>query len=199
ERSRLARDLHDSAKQKAFAALAQLGAANGMLDRNPEASKGHLLEAEDLVYEVLQELIILIQEMYPVTLQEMGLASSVREYVFDWENQCEIDVDVVIKNEKRLPLDIEQTLYRVVQESLANIARHSQAKQVNISIVYNIDSVELNISDDGIGFDVRKHPPGFGLRSIRERVELITGRLVIESEFGKGTRISVSVPTNQKF
>ncbi len=75
ERSRLARDLHDSAKQKAFAALAQLGAASGMIDRNPDLSKEHLLEAEDLVYEVLQELIILIQEMYPVALREKGLAS----------------------------------------------------------------------------------------------------------------------------
>jgi ligand-binding sensor domain-containing protein/signal transduction histidine kinase len=199
ERSRLARDLHDSAKQKAFAALAQLGAANGMLERNPGASKDHLLEAEDLVYEVLQELIILIQEMYPVTLQEIGLASSVREYVFDWEKQCEIDVDVKIINEKRLSLEIEQTLYRVVQESLANIARHSQAKMVIISIAYNTDSVELKIIDDGIGFDLSQQPSGFGLRSIRERVELIDGELSIESGFGKGTHIIVNAPTNMKF
>lgn len=199
ERSRLARDLHDSAKQKAFAALAQLGAANGMLERNPKASKDHLLEAEDLVYEVLQELIILIQEMYPITLQEMGLASSVREYVFDWENQCEINVDVKITNEKRLPLEIEQTLYRVVQESLANIARHSQAEEVSISIVYDTDSVELVINDDGIGFDLSQNPSGFGLRSIRERVELIAGELLIESEFGKGTQITVNAPSNKRF
>lgn len=198
ERTRLARDLHDSAKQKAFAALAQLGAANGMLDRDPEATKDHLLEAEDLVYEVLQELIILIQEMYPVKLQEIGLASSVREYVFEWENQCEIDIDVKIANEKRLPLEIEQTLYRVVQESLANIARHSQAKQVEISIVYNTDTIELQIIDDGIGFDIDQHPSGFGLRSIRERVELIAGNLWIESEFGRGTQIKVIAPISEK-
>ena len=136
--------------------------------------------------------------MYPVTLQEIGLASSVREYVFDWENQCDIDVDVKIENEERLSLEIEQTLYRVVQESLANIARHSQAKQVAISIVYNTDTVELKINDDGIGFDVDQHPSGFGLRSIRERVELIAGHLMIDSEFGKGTHIKVVAPTKVK-
>lgn len=194
ERSRLARDLHDSAKQKAFAALAQLGAATGIIDRNPDASKSHLLEAEELVHEVLQELIILIQEMYPATLREMGLASSVRDYVFNWENQCDIYADVKIMNERQLPLEIEQSIYRVVQESLANVARHSQAKKVEIAISYNSDEIEVLIVDDGIGFEVSRQPAGFGLRSMRERVELIGGKLLIDSEIGQGTRIKVIAP-----
>lgn len=195
ERSRLARDLHDSAKQKAFAALAQLGAANGMIDRDPGRTKDHLLEAEELVYEVLQELIILIQEMYPVTLKEKGLASSVREYIFDWENQCEIEAEVKIVNERRVPLEIEQSVYRLIQESLANIARHSQARHVDISIIFDSDIVEVQVADDGIGFDLDQKPPGLGLRSMRERVELIKGELIIESAFGKGTLVKAVVPT----
>ena len=194
ERSRLARDLHDSAKQKAFAALAQLGAASGMIDREPADAKDHLLEAEDLVHEVLQELIILIQEMYPVTLRERGLASSVREYVFEWENQCEIEAEVTIINERKLPLEIEQSLYRVIQESLANIARHSQAKQVNISITYNSDTIEVQISDNGVGFVINQKPSGLGLRSMDERIELINGEFDIKSEPGAGTRIKVVAP-----
>ncbi len=194
ERSRLARDLHDSAKQKAFAALAQLGAASGMIDRKPAAAKDHLLEAEDLVHEVLQELSILIQEMYPVTLREKGLAFSVREYVFEWENQCEIEADVTIINERRLPLEIEQSLYRVIQESLANIARHSQANQVNISITYNSDTIEVQVSDNGVGFNINQKPTGFGLRSMDERIDLINGDLSIESEPGVGTQIKVVAP-----
>ncbi|MFC1921893.1 two-component regulator propeller domain-containing protein [Chloroflexota bacterium] len=194
ERSRLARDLHDSAKQKAFAALAQLGAASGMIDRKPAVAKDHLIEAEDLVHEVLQELIILIQEMYPVTLRERGLAASVREYVFEWENQCEIEAEVTIINERKLPLEIEQSLYRVIQESLANIARHSQAKQVNISITYNSDTIEVQISDNGVGFDINQKPSGLGLRSMDERIELINGEFDIKSEPGAGTRIKVVAP-----
>jgi signal transduction histidine kinase len=194
ERSRLARDLHDSAKQKAFAALAQLGAASGIIDRNPTEAKDHLIEAEDLVHEVLQELIILIQEMYPVSLRERGLASSVREYVFDWENQCEIEAEVTITNERKLPLEIEQSIYRVIQESLANIARHSQAKQVNISITYNSDKIEVQISDNGVGFDINREVTGFGLRSMDERIELINGEFSLESAPGAGTRIKVVAP-----
>jgi len=194
ERSRLARDLHDSAKQKAFAALAQLGAAGGMIERNPEMSKEHLLEAEDLVYEVLQELIILIQEMYPVALQEKGLANSVREYIYDWENQCDIKVDLIIQDERKLPLEIEQSLYRVIQESLANIARHSQAKHVKLSINYHSDRVRIEIRDDGIGFEVDEQPSGLGLRSMKERINLVHGELQIHSKSAEGTSIIVETP-----
>jgi ligand-binding sensor domain-containing protein/signal transduction histidine kinase len=198
ERSRLARDLHDSAKQKAFAALAQLGAASGMIERDVNRTKDHLLEAEELVYEVLQELIILIQEMYPVTLKEKGLASLVREYIFDWENQCEIEADVKIVNERRLPLEIEQSLYRVIQESLANIARHSQAQKVKISIIFDSDYVEVQVKDDGIGFDLNQAQRGLGIRSMHERIEMIKGEMEIKSERGKGTLIKTVAPTHLK-
>ncbi|MBK5106819.1 MAG: GAF domain-containing protein [Anaerolineales bacterium] len=194
ERSRLARDLHDSAKQKAFAALAQLGAAGSMLDRDLDASKEHLLEAEDLVYEVLQELIILIQEMYPVALQEKGLANSVREYVVEWENQWEIEVDLDIQNEIGLHLEIEKSLYRVIQESLANIARHSQSRNASVNLIYQEQSIQIQIQDDGIGFDVDDHPTGLGLRSMRERIDLIHGEFHIDSQQGKGTLINVTAP-----
>lgn len=194
ERSRLARDLHDSAKQKAFAALAQLGAAGETLGRDPEGSKTHLLEAEDLVYEVLQELNTLIQEMYPVALREKGLAATVRDYVFEWENQSDIEVELDIHNEMRLPLEIEQSLYRVIQESLANIARHSQAKHAEIIMEYQPDVIKINVKDDGIGFDVDQKPAGLGLRSIKERVELINGDLQISSNADEGTLIEVIAP-----
>lgn len=197
ERSRLARDLHDSAKQKAFAALAQLGAAGGTIDRDHEASKQHLLEAEELVYEVLQELIILIQEMYPVALQEKGLANSLREFVYEWDNQWDIDVTLEIKNEIKIPLEIEQSLYRIFQESLANVARHSQAKKVDLSLIYQEQAVHVMVRDNGIGFDPSTQVSGLGLRSMRERVDLINGELHIKSTPGDGTLIEVIAPLSK--
>lgn len=198
ERSRLARDLHDSAKQKAFAALAQLGAAGGMLERDLNASKEHILEAEDLVYEVLQELIILIQEMYPAALREKGLANSVREYVFEWENQWDIEVTLEIINEARLPLEIEQSLYRIIQESLANIARHSQAQNVDLNMDYKDQFTYILVRDDGIGFDLDEIPSGLGLRSMRERIDLVKGEMQIESSPGNGTMIKIKAPVTIK-
>ena len=194
ERNRLARDLHDSAKQKAFAALAQLGTARGILNGHGNSATMHLNEAENLVTDVIQELTFLVQEIYPIALQEKGLVTTLREHIFEWENRNDITVQLITRNERRLPLEVEQALYRVTQEALANVARHSQARRVDVSLVYNGDSVQLSISDDGCGFDINiKH--GMGLRSIRERVSSIRGTVQIQSAPGQGTRLLVQVPT----
>ena len=195
ERNRLARDLHDSAKQKAFAALAQLGTARGILKGNGNSATLHLSEAEDLVTEVIQELTFLVQEIYPIALQEKGLPTTLREYIFEWENRNDTTVQLVTRNERRLPIDVEQAIYRVSQEALANIARHSHARRVDISLVYNGDSVQLSLADDGCGFDASAKSQGMGLRSIRERVSSIHGTVQVQSAPGHGTRVLVQVPT----
>ena len=195
ERNRLARDLHDSAKQKAFAALAQLGTARGILNGNGHLVAAHLNEAENLVSDVIQELTFLVQEIYPIALQEKGLATTLREYIFEWENRNDAQVNFSIRDERRLPLEIEQAIYRVTQEALANVARHSQARRVDLSLVYNGDSLQLSLSDNGQGFDMNTKPYGMGLRSIRERVGSVRGTAQIQSAPGQGTRIIVQVPT----
>jgi len=194
ERNRLARDLHDSAKQKAFAALAQLGTARGILNGHGNSVTMHLNEAENLVTDVIQELTFLVQEIYPIGLQEKGLVTTLREHIFEWENRNDTIIQFVTHNEQHLPLEIEQALYRVTQEALANIARHSQAQRVDVSLMYNGDSVQLCISDDGRGFDMNKKH-GMGLRSIRERISSIHGTVQIQSAPGQGTRLFVQVPT----
>jgi len=194
ERNRLARDLHDSAKQKAFASLAQLGTAGGLIAHDITAAKEHLGEAENLVYEVIQELTFLIQEMYPIALKEKGLTTALREYVFEWKTRTDIRVDLQVEGECHLPLEIEQAMYRIVQESLANIARHSRANTVEFSVIYHADHIEVRISDNGQGFDLAQKPNGIGLRSMGERAKSIGGTLIINSAPGKGTCITLNVP-----
>lgn len=194
ERNRLARELHDSAKQKAFAALAQLGTANGVLPENPQSARAHLQEAENLVYEVIEELTFLIQEMYPLALKEKGLATSIREYVFDWEARTDVQVQVYIEHEKRLTLNVEQAIYRSIQESLSNIARHSKATSVKIDLIFSNQAVTAEISDNGCGFDMKTRQNGMGLRTIRERIESIGGNLKIVSAPECGTCLSFSAP-----
>ncbi|MFN8380954.1 MAG: two-component regulator propeller domain-containing protein [Anaerolineales bacterium] len=194
ERNRLARDLHDSAKQKAFAALAQLGTANGIIKTKPEEVIPHLSEAETLVYEVIQELTFLIQEIYPIALQEKGLPTTLREYVFEWENRNDAAVNLTIQNERPLPLDVEQAVYRFIQEALANVSRHSKAKRVDISLVYNPESLQVIIADDGHGFDMNQKAKGMGFRSMRERISSIRGTVQIQSAPGQGTRLIAQLP-----
>jgi ligand-binding sensor domain-containing protein/signal transduction histidine kinase len=197
ERNRLARDLHDSAKQKAFAALAQLGTANGLWSVRAEGVQSHLKEAETLVYEVIQELTFLIQEIYPIALQEKGLPTTLREYVYEWENRNDAEVNLTVRDERVLPLDTEQAVYRVIQEALANISRHSRAKRVDISLVYHPDSLQVNIADDGCGFDMNQKAKGLGFRSMRDRINSVRGNIQIQSAPGQGTRLIVQLPIKQ--
>jgi signal transduction histidine kinase/streptogramin lyase len=194
ERNRLARDLHDSAKQKAFAALAQLGTAKSLVTNHALTARTHLEEAENLVYEVIQELTFLIQEMYPLALQENGLINVLREYFYEWENRNEIQLTFKVEGEPSLPLETAQAIYRIIQEALANVTRHSQAKHVAVSICYRADSIQVVIADDGQGFDPGKKLPGVGLRSMRERAGMIGGEFAADSEPGKGTKIILSIP-----
>jgi signal transduction histidine kinase len=196
ERNRLARDLHDSAKQKAFAALAQLGAANGLVDKKPDNARVHLTEAEGLVHDVLQEIDTIIQELHPAALQAYGLPTAVREYTYDWAARHNIEVDIDIQSPRPIPLEIEQALYRIVQEALSNIARHSHASRAEVSLVYTPQMLQVAICDDGHGFDPQKVHSGLGLYSMHERADKIQGELQIESGEKGGTRVLLSLPLN---
>jgi NarL family two-component system sensor histidine kinase LiaS len=197
ERNRLARELHDSAKQQAFAAAAQVSGVRTLLKRDPEAAEAHLEEAERLIYELRQELTSLILELRPAALGDKGLASALRDYAADWSRQNEIACNVRIQGERFLPLEVEQPLFRITQEALANAARHSGAKAVEIALSYANGDVSLTISDDGDGFDVGSSHKGYGLKSMRERVDSLGGALSIDSELGQGTSISCTVPVSK--
>ncbi len=192
ERNRLARDLHDSVKQQAFAAAAQLAAVNAELDTDPQKAKIHLREAETLAYSIRQELTDLINELHPVALKGQGLVPELRSYLSDWSQQNDIQTDLRIQGERPLPIDIEQTLFRIIQGALSNIARHSGALHAEIRLFYSSDTVTLTITDDGRGFDPKKQRYGLGLRSIQERTEILKGSVDIISALGKGTCITVS-------
>ena len=191
ERNRLARDLHDSAKQQAFAASAQLGAARARLKQDPEAAATHLAKAETLVHSVRQELTHLIQELRPLGLKNSGLASALQECTEEWAKQTDIEFSMNVQGERSLPLEIEQTMFRIAQEALANVARHSAARHTEISLIFDTLAVTLTIADDGCGFDTCNPHGGVGLQSMVERAELLKGDLTIKSTPGKGTTISL--------
>lgn len=190
ERNRLARDLHDSVKQQAFAAAAQLDAAQALLARDPQAAAANVTEAVQLVDSLREELTGLIEELRPPALQGKGLAPALREVAADWSRQSGIVAEVRVKGERRLALEVEQTVFRVAQEALSNVARHSAASRVEIGLVYEAGTVSLSVADDGRGFEIGDNSTGLGLRSMRERVEAVAGSLIIDSTPGEGTRVT---------
>jgi signal transduction histidine kinase len=196
ERNRLARDLHDSAKQQAFAASAQLGAARALLPLDGDQALAHLQEAERLVNQVRQELSVLIHELRPPALRESGLASGLTEYARDWAelNDCEIELSV--EDSRLLCADVEESLFRVAQEALANVARHSCATRVLVALKFGPEQVFLTVQDNGCGFDFDAHAGnlGVGLSSMRERAQLVGGCLSVSSASGAGTTIEMTAP-----
>ena len=194
ERNRLARDLHDSAKQQAFAAAAQISAARKLFPQDPGTAETHIVEAERLINSLRKELTNLIEELRPAALEDKGLAAAIREHAEDWSRQNEIELEVNVQHERQLPLDVEQMIFRIIQEALANIARHSQATSAAIGLAYNQYDITCTISDDGIGFNAQKNPRGLGIRSMQERAKSLDSAVKIESAPGKGTSISFSVP-----
>jgi NarL family two-component system sensor histidine kinase LiaS len=197
ERNRLARDLHDSAKQQAFAAAAQISAARTLLKRDSGAAEAHIEEAERLTYDLRQELTSLIQGLRPAALEDKGLASAVRAYAADWSRQNGIGLEVRVQGERPLPLEIEQTVFRIVQEALANVARHSAAGSAEIELAYTTCDITCTVSDDGIGFNPKEEHTGFGLRSMRKRATAHGAMLTVESAAGEGTRVVVVVPLSE--
>ncbi|GCE48656.1 two-component system, NarL family, sensor histidine kinase LiaS [Thermosporothrix hazakensis] len=199
ERNRLARDLHDSVKQQVFAVSMQLSTVKGLMSRDQEAAQKHLYEAEHLVRQVQQELTALIRELRPVGLEGKGLALALQEYALHWQQQTCIPAVVRIQGEHPLGLEVEEALYRVMQEALSNIARHSKATSVELQLRYEEDAVFLEISDNGIGFQVEAaRGKGVGLLSIEERIEAINGSVTIESERDMGTTLCIHCPLTQK-
>jgi NarL family two-component system sensor histidine kinase LiaS len=194
-RNRFARDLHDSVKQQVFATSFQVAAARALIESDAQAAESHLAQADELVRQAQKELNVLIGEMRPAALEGKGLAGALRDYVRGWSQSAEIPAEVHVRGEREAPLQVEQALFRVVQEALANVARHSGAKRAEVDLIYTANTLTLRVSDDGRGFDpADDRDQGFGLQSMRERMEGLGGRVSVESAPGEGTRVTCVCP-----
>ncbi len=192
ERNRLARDLHDSVKQQAFALSAQLDAAHSLFQRDPHAAETHLSHAEQLADTLRQELAGLIFELRPAGVGEGGLATALRRYASEWSEQSDIAASVSVQGERGLPVEIQHTLFRIVQEALANVARHSHARHVALQLDYTPSTVTLAIQDDGQGYDPQQVKAGLGTQSMRERAATLpNGQLTLDTQPDHGTRVTV--------
>ena len=192
-RNRFARDLHDSVKQQVFAASLQVDTARA-LDGEGTRTDEHLGRANELLRQVHRELDVLIHELRPAMLEGRNLGGALREYAAGWSRGSEIPAEVLVRHERETPQEVEEALFRVAQEALANIARHSGAGKAEVELVYEPDAVVLGVADDGRGFEPAGDHPGFGLRSMRERLAKLGGEVRVESAPGRGTKVVCSCP-----
>jgi len=196
ERNRLARELHDSVKQQALAASFQLGTAVTLFDCDPQTAKQHLLEADNLVNMVRKELSDLILELRPQAMDRKDITEAISDYAIEWAHQSDIEVHVDVQEPTGLSLEVKRALFRILQESLANIARHSSAENADVLLRVDED-IQLIVKDDGHGFDSSVKQGGMGLQSMKERAETLDGSFAVDSDPGKGTRVSATFPSGQ--
>jgi two-component system, NarL family, sensor histidine kinase LiaS len=197
ERNRLARDLHDSVSQELFSLTMLAGAARRTLERSPELAVEQLGEIQASAQRALHETRSLIFALRPAALGDRGLAPALRDLAAAVEERQGVRVELAISGERRLPLEHEQALFRIVQEALANVVRHSGAPAATVTLCYADDRVELDVRDDGRGFDLGRprSARSVGLASMAERAEALGGTMRIESAAGEGTTVRVALPT----
>jgi PAS domain S-box-containing protein len=195
ERAHLARELHDSVTQALFSMTLVTRSVEMLLDRDVDAAKTQLTQLRELQREALAEMRALIFELRPGNLEQDGLIRALRTHTAALQGRIGLPVVVESELKERLPLTVEEVLYRISQEALHNVVKHAGARQVRVEVGRGRHGVRLRIEDDGKGFDPARVPDGhLGLAGMRARAERIGGEFTCRSEPGKGTTIEVVVP-----
>ncbi len=197
ERMRIARDMHDGPAQS-MSNLVLQAEILGRLVNKPEAILAELQDFKNSVRNALDETRQLIFDLRPMTLDDLGLVPTLRKYIKEFSDKHALSVKFnVVGEERRLPRNLEGTLFRIIQEALTNVQKHSQAHGAEVTLNVTKDRILAIIHDDGQGFDVAKveaslaQNRNLGLISMRERCELERGLLELKSYPGKGTELRV--------
>jgi signal transduction histidine kinase len=195
ERKRISRELHDETGQALMVIRLYLGMLDGTVKSDEAKAKiGELLGVVDRTIEGIRRII---GRLSPLVLQELGMISAIRKEAKDLTKAAGVRAHVEIpENFARLDPVIETAIYRVVQESLHNVAKHAQAQNVEIHLERKGETLKLRIEDDGVGIRAVANParPTFGLAGMQERVSTLGGQMKVTSRPGEGTRISITVP-----
>ena len=192
ERNRLARELHDAVTQTLFSANLIADVIPRIWKRNPEEGLQNLEELRQLTRGALAEMRTLLLEMRPESLERADIKSLLTQLADAFIGRVRIPVYLQIQGDCALTHEVKIVFYRVAQEALNNIAKHSGARQVELHLECQPGQLHLCIKDDGLGFDAGSIPPGhLGIAIMRERASSIGASLKIESQPGQGTTVEL--------
>ena len=196
ERQRLARELHDDTLQSIIALKQRVQLAQK--NAPDEASLRSLQELETIAEQTIENLRRTTRALRPAYLEDLGLVTALEMLARETESSSNVKVNFQKQgNEKRLAAPVELALYRMAQEALNNVARHAQATQAELGIHFALEGLEMQISDNGIGFEAPNTPADFapsghfGLLGMYERADLIGAQMTIRPTPGKGTQLTI--------
>ncbi|MCC7206464.1 MAG: PAS domain S-box protein [Anaerolineae bacterium] len=191
ERSRLARELHDAVTQNLFMAHMISDALATTWTDAPESKQQQLRQLQTVTRTALTEMRSLLLELRPEHLSNLDLGNQLRQLVEAFKVRKQVDVSLSIDGPEPPALDVRVAFYRIAQEALNNVVKHSQATRVEVTLEATADSAHLNIRDNGVGFDRHAITPGMGLQSMTERAAEILAALHIDSAPDAGTQVDV--------
>ncbi|MBN1316359.1 MAG: hypothetical protein JXA42_12865 [Anaerolineales bacterium] len=204
ERRRLSRAMHDGPAQSMTNFILQTEICQRLFETDPERAHDELASLKTAATDTFQQIRDFIFELRPMMLDDLGLVPTLRRYAESFREKHSIPIEVTIAGkERRLEPYKEITIFRVVQELLNNVKNHAQATQVRVAVELENDWVRASVDDNGVGFDLddalasSREKQTLGLSTMYERVELLGGRLDIESKPGNGTRAVVDIPTGE--
>ncbi|MBI2843805.1 MAG: HAMP domain-containing protein [Armatimonadetes bacterium] len=203
ERRRVAIDLHDGPTQKVSAAALALETSRELLRDRPQAAWSQIESVESVLRRAVDEMRELVQNLRPTILDDMGLVTAIAQQVREVAIGANVEPRVTVKGDgTRMDAQKSATVFRVAQEALANVRKHANARNLWVEMETVDSTFQLTIRDDGHGFAIREDsnpsPRHFGLMGMRERAEMIGGKLHISSAPGAGTTVTLSVPLDGK-
>ncbi|MEA2226939.1 MAG: hypothetical protein QOF04_569, partial [Solirubrobacteraceae bacterium] len=196
ERTRVARELHDSVTQNLFGVVLAAEAAATLLDRDPAGARAQIERVKDLAGAGMEELRSLIFELRPAALADEGLAATLRKHVGVLRHVHQRDIALHVGGTPRLGGTTDGEVFRIAQEAVHNALRHAHAEHIRVGLDARNGGLVLTVDDDGIGFDPTApalRARRLGLTSMEERARAIGGSLRIASEPGSGTRVRLEL------
>ncbi|MES9957552.1 MAG: cache domain-containing protein [Sedimenticola sp.] len=197
ERRRFARELHDGINQLMVSVKFRIESAVNKLQKGQDGSLEDLHKGGGVLNEAIQEVRRISHDLRPSLLDDMGLQTALDSLIGQFRERTGINAELRLElKQERLPEDIEITLYRVIQEALTNVERHAGRCNVLLQLWQLKDSVRLEITDQGCGFEPAEMTAheGIGLLNMRERIELLGGEFTLLSEPGTGTQLKAMLP-----
>ncbi|MGB9885419.1 MAG: sensor histidine kinase [Moorellales bacterium] len=200
ERKRIAREIHDGPAQSLANIVFRSEYCLMLLDKAPERLREELLELQNVVRTSLRDIRKIIFDLRPMALDDLGLVPALQRYFATYREQYGLEVDFVfLGEERRLERAVEVAVFRIIQEAVNNIQKHAGVANAVVKMEMLPHKVRLSIRDEGQGFDVNlvqnsRNGQGYGLLSLRERVQFLKGEARIVSAPGKGTSIYVEIP-----
>jgi len=200
ERNRIARELHDGPAQLMANIVLRADICRRHINSDPEKCDLELKTIKELVNESLNEIRRFIFDLRPMTLADLGLATTVKRYIQNTKTGWRANIEFIpVGEEVELDPDLALTVFRICQEALNNSKKHSEATNVWVTLAYESDAVRLIVDDNGVGFTPEyvnqdRPTPPLGLVSMQERAEVVGATIEIESTENKGTRVELVVP-----